>query len=515
MRAPVATSFVDDFHCTGRGTVSYLPQSYELLRRNTERKRQKELEELASPKKRKGDDSLDGCEAGEQGRGAVASAANRAWRYNAADRVPFGMYIGDITAGRDAITSAANTPSKSGKARSSSAAPHRPPLQDVERAIIARVQEVQAINAAYSLSGDCPAAGSGLPEEEITALLGTRTKEEVLAYLAPTSAAGDVHVVASDEEGDEGSADEEKGAAGGNGGFRRKQKRKKPAKVKTSSATKNQLLKEFQPCDHDGPCTMAVCSCLRNGSFCEKFCACPVDCKHKFQGCRCRGGCTSKACPCFAASRNCDPDLCGTCGASIHPLYLPTVEAHMQKCRGAEPVLCREVSAFTGASEEEENGEGSGAAFKVCSNTMLLQLRRKRIMMARSKIHGWGSFLTERAEKNEFITEYVGEVITQDEADRRGKVYDKQDCSFLFSLNEEQVVDATRKGNKSKFLNHSLSNANCVTKVMQVNGDHKIGMFASKTIEAGEELTFNYGNLFDSAPKWNNSRKEKLKLMNG
>lgn len=68
----------------------------------------------------------------------------------------------------------------------------------------------------------------------------------------------------------------------------------------------------------------------------------------------------------------------------------------------------------------------------------------------------------EPIEKNQLVTEYVGEAITQEEAEERGKVYDSCGQTYLFDLdfNEGEclyTLDAKKYGNISHFINHSVS----------------------------------------------------------
>lgn len=92
-----------------------------------------------------------------------------------------------------------------------------------------------------------------------------------------------------------------------------------------------------------------------------------------------------------------------------------------------------------------------------------------QVVLGRSDVAGWGAFIKPNngkffVAKNEYLGEYTGEIISHQEADKRGKIYDRVDSSFLFDLNDQYVLDAFRKGDKLKFANHSPT-PNCYAKV--------------------------------------------------
>ena len=74
----------------------------------------------------------------------------------------------------------------------------------------------------------------------------------------------------------------------------------------------------------------------------------------------------------------------------------------------------------------------------------------------RSHIHGWGLFLKKDIKKDDFIVEYLGQIVRQLVGDKREKYYEDAGVGscYLFRLDEHHIVDATRRGNIGRFMNH-------------------------------------------------------------
>lgn len=60
----------------------------------------------------------------------------------------------------------------------------------------------------------------------------------------------------------------------------------------------------------------------------------------------------------------------------------------------------------------------------------------KSVYIKKSPVAGLGAFAGEPIKKNEFVVEYTGELISHDESEKRGHVYDERDHTYLFNLNE-------------------------------------------------------------------------------
>ena len=82
--------------------------------------------------------------------------------------------------------------------------------------------------------------------------------------------------------------------------------------------------------------------------------------------------------------------------------------------------------------------------------------RKRRLKFAKSEIHDWGLFAMEKIEANEMIIEYIGEKIRLKIADLREIEYEKQGIgsSYLFRVDDDIVIDATKMGNLARFINH-------------------------------------------------------------
>lgn len=114
--------------------------------------------------------------------------------------------------------------------------------------------------------------------------------------------------------------------------------------------------------------------------------------------------------------------------------------------------------------------------------------KNKWIIVRNSKVHGYGCFARRDIPKGTRVIEYLGERISHKEADRRYEGADVNDNhTFLFIADRKTVIDATRKGNEARFINHHCD-GNCESEIEK----SRVFIDAIKDIRKGEELGYDY-----------------------
>ena len=120
------------------------------------------------------------------------------------------------------------------------------------------------------------------------------------------------------------------------------------------------------------------------------------------------------------------------------------------------------------------------------------ETRRLRLRFARSPIHSWGVFTDEPIVQGTQVLEYRGEEIGLQVGERRQEMYERNgEIDYLFRVDDQLIVDATRMGSLARFVNHSCA-PNCVSKIVPHAGRKKIVLYTKRDIEAGEELSYDY-----------------------
>ncbi|XP_051492412.1 histone-lysine N-methyltransferase EHMT1 isoform X7 [Apus apus] len=137
------------------------------------------------------------------------------------------------------------------------------------------------------------------------------------------------------------------------------------------------------------------------------------------------------------------------------------------------------------------------SCWRTCRNRVVQNGLRTRLQLYRTQKMGWGVRTMQDIPLGTFVCEYVGELISDSEADVR------EDDSYLFDLDNKEgeayCIDARFYGNISRFINHLCEPNLIPVRVFMSHQDlrfPRIAFFSTRHIEAGEEIGFDYGDRF-------------------
>ncbi len=114
--------------------------------------------------------------------------------------------------------------------------------------------------------------------------------------------------------------------------------------------------------------------------------------------------------------------------------------------------------------------------------TMSANIRKEHPgLTVRRGLSGLGIVATKPIKRGAFVIEYWGDVVSEEESNRRGGKY-------LFTVERGKVIDGKTRKNTARYLNHSCR-PNCEAEM----DDTRVYIRAKRAIVPGEELTYHYG----------------------
>ncbi|XP_068662722.1 histone-lysine N-methyltransferase ASHH3 isoform X3 [Aristolochia californica] len=121
-----------------------------------------------------------------------------------------------------------------------------------------------------------------------------------------------------------------------------------------------------------------------------------------------------------------------------------------------------------------------------CLNKSFQNRPIKKMKLVKTEKCGYGLLADEDIKQGEFVIEYVGEVIDDKTCEER--LWDMKHRGetnfYLCEINRDMVIDATYKGNKSRYINHSCQ-PNTEMQKWRIDGETRIGIFSTRDIKKG------------------------------
>ncbi|TPX14296.1 uncharacterized protein E0L32_005492 [Thyridium curvatum] len=164
-----------------------------------------------------------------------------------------------------------------------------------------------------------------------------------------------------------------------------------------------------------------------------------------------------------------------------------------EEYRDGRNYACGEDSDCINRATKMECVDGDCNCGRGCENQRFQRKQYADVSVIKTEKKGFGLRANSDLQANDFIFEYIGEVINEPTFRRRMMQYDDEGIKhfYFMSLTKHEFVDATKKGNLGRFCNHSC-NPNCYVDKWVVGEKLRMGIFAGRNIKAGEELVFNY-----------------------